>query len=88
MLICCFIFSYRKLALFLCDWDITEENLRERLHRLVTNNQTERAAAMALFHNKLDLTIEILGNPSANQKKGSQILGTKMLFLFFFSVYF
>jgi len=49
MLICCFIFSYRKLALFLCDWDITEENLRERLHRLVTNNQTERAEQWHCF---------------------------------------
>uniref|UniRef100_A0A7M5WX31 WD repeat protein mio zinc-ribbon like domain-containing protein n=2 Tax=Clytia hemisphaerica TaxID=252671 RepID=A0A7M5WX31_9CNID len=59
----------RKLALFLCEWDVTDETLRERLDQLVAKNEIERAAAVALFHNKLDWTIDILGSTQANQKK-------------------
>lgn len=50
----------RKLALYLCDWDLTDTALTERLQKLVGDGEPERAAAMALFHNKLKLTIDIL----------------------------
>ena len=62
---------FRKLALSLCEWDVTDEGLKERLDRLVQNNEVERAAALALFHNKLDWTIEYLSSgQQITQKKG------------------
>ena len=62
---------FRKLALSLCEWDVTDEGLKERLDRLVQNNEVERAAALALFHNKLDWTIEYLSSgQQIAQKKG------------------
>lgn len=51
---------FRKLSLHLCEWDLGEDALRERLDRLVINGEPERAAAMALFNNRLSWTIEIL----------------------------
>lgn len=53
-------YLFRKLALYLCEWDLTENALKERLDRLVVNGEPERAAAMALFNNKLNWTISIL----------------------------
>ena len=57
---------YRTLALNLCDWGLNEEQLVKRLQAIASNGELERAAAMALFHNKLKLTINILSG--ANSK--------------------
>lgn len=60
---------YRSLALYLCDWDLNEMQLVERLQKMASNGEPERAAAMALFHNKLNLTINILSGANSKLNK-------------------
>ena len=73
---------YRQLALHLCDWDLSESALVDRLNRMAADGEPERAAAMALFNNKLSLTINILsgshatGKTSAGVNTGEYILSS------------
>lgn len=43
--------------------------LVERLQKMASNGEPERAAAMALFHNKLKLTINILSGVNSKLNK-------------------
>ena len=66
----CISVIYRTSALKLCDWDISETNLKDRLYKLAVEGEPERAAAMALFNNKLHLTIDLLSfTPLQSSKK-------------------
>lgn len=59
----------RNLAMHLCDWDLSEQSLFERLNKLSADGEPERAAAMALFSNKMSWTIDILSGASSGKKK-------------------
>ena len=55
--------------MYLCDWDLNETELVKRLQTIASDGEPERAAAMALFHNKLKLTINILSGTNSKLNK-------------------
>lgn len=59
----------RKLALILCSWDLTSNDMELKLKKLCQDGEPERAAAMALFHNKLSFAINILSDSTASINK-------------------
>lgn len=64
----------RKLALSLCGWDFKGSGnmLADFLNELQSSGQHERAAAVALFNNKIRDAIEILSSQGSNNKIGSK----------------
>ncbi|XP_065666552.1 GATOR2 complex protein MIOS-B isoform X2 [Hydra vulgaris] len=62
----------RTSALKLCDWDVGEAQIKDKLYKLTIDGEPERAAAMALFNNRLHLAIELLSyNPSEKLSKNT-----------------
>ena len=66
------VLHFRKLAIFLCDWDLSEQALFERLSKLSADGERERAAAIALFANKLNWTIDILSGTNSDSKNSAK----------------
>nr|XP_058964529.1 GATOR complex protein MIOS-like [Pocillopora verrucosa] len=64
----------RKLALSLCGWDFKSSGntLADFLNKLQSSGQYERAAAVALFNNKIRDAIEILSSQGSNDMKGTK----------------
>ncbi|XP_078376457.1 GATOR2 complex protein MIOS-B-like isoform X2 [Oculina patagonica] len=64
----------RKLALSLCGWDFKSAGvpLTEYLKELQASGQHERAAAVALFNNKIKEAIAILSSQQANKNIGAK----------------
>ena len=84
-------FISRQLALHLCDWDVTEAALALRLSKLSSDGEPERAAAMALFNNKLSWTIDILSGAQNFVKKtanGTGVNTGKKIYDSFFEIVF
>jgi len=54
----------RRVALQLCDWDLNDQVLGDRLSKLCNDGEIERAAAMALFNKKINWAIDILSGAS------------------------